>query len=77
MNRPLRAMLTVFAALLAMPAMAATYDLVVEQANRMIVPGRSDKVITINGTVPGPVLRFREGEEAVVRVTNKANMARC
>ncbi len=71
MNRPLRAMLTVFAALLAMPAMAATYDLVVEQANRMIVPGRSDKVITINGTVPGPVLRFREGEEAVVRVTNK------
>jgi CopA family copper-resistance protein len=71
MNRPLRAMLTVFAALLAMPAMAATYELVVEQTNRMIVPGRSDKVITINGTVPGPVLRFREGEEAVVRVTNK------
>jgi FtsP/CotA-like multicopper oxidase with cupredoxin domain len=36
-----------------------------------IVPGRTDSVIAINGTVPGPTLRFKEGEEAVVRVTNK------
>lgn len=52
-------------------AQAATYDLVVERAARQIVPGRTDNVITINGTVPGPVLRFREGEEAIVRVTNR------
>ena len=25
---------------------------------------------TINGTIPGPLLRFREGEEAVIRVNN-------
>ncbi|WP_164155832.1 multicopper oxidase domain-containing protein [Sandarakinorhabdus rubra] len=52
-------------------AQAATYDLVVERKAMQIVPGRTDRVIAINGTVPGPVLRFREGEEAVVRVTNK------
>ena len=50
---------------------AATHDLVVEQRAMQIVPGRTDTVIAINGSVPGPVLRFREGEEAVVRVTNR------
>jgi CopA family copper-resistance protein len=52
-------------------AQAGTYDLVVERAAMQIVPGRTDSVIAINGTVPGPTLRFKEGEEAVVRVTNK------
>jgi CopA family copper-resistance protein len=32
--------------------------------------GRNARAITINGTVPGPVLRFREGEDAVIRVRN-------
>jgi CopA family copper-resistance protein len=59
--------------LLLLPAavQAATYDLVVERQTMQIVPGRSDSVIAINGSVPGPTLRFREGEEAVVRVTNR------
>ncbi|WP_206536345.1 multicopper oxidase domain-containing protein [Sandarakinorhabdus sp. AAP62] len=52
-------------------AQAATYDLVVERQQKQVVPGRSDSVIAINGSVPGPTLRFTEGEEAVVRVTNK------
>ena len=58
---------------LLLPALtqAGTYDLVVERAAMQIVPGRTDSVIAINGTVPGPTLRFKEGEEAVVRVTNK------
>ena len=33
--------------------------------------GRRGTAITINGTVPGPVLRFREGETATLRVTNR------
>ncbi len=31
---------------------------------------RMGTATTINGTLPGPVLRFREGDEAVIRVTN-------
>lgn len=33
--------------------------------------GRETTAVTINGTVPGPLLRFREGESAVLRVTNR------
>ena len=32
--------------------------------------GRRATATTINGTIPGPLLRFREGEEAVIRVNN-------
>jgi CopA family copper-resistance protein len=67
----LRLCLFLFALLAPSLAAAATYDLVVERKAMQIVPGRTDRVIAINGTVPGPVLRFREGEEAVVRVTNR------
>ena len=59
--------------LLPQPVFAATYDLTVNRTRMAIVSGRTDSVITINGTVPGPVLRFREGEEAVVTVTNRLN----
>jgi CopA family copper-resistance protein len=31
---------------------------------------RTARATTINGTLPGPILRFREGDEAVIRVTN-------
>ena len=31
---------------------------------------RRDMATTINGTVPGPLLRFREGEEVTIRVAN-------
>ncbi|HZD04176.1 MAG TPA: copper resistance system multicopper oxidase, partial [Longimicrobiales bacterium] len=31
---------------------------------------RTGRATTINGTLPGPVLRFRQGDEAVIRVTN-------
>ena len=33
--------------------------------------GRQGTAVTINGTVPGPILRFREGEVATLRVTNR------
>ena len=33
--------------------------------------GRSGNAIAVNGSVPGPLLRLREGEEAVIRVANR------
>jgi CopA family copper-resistance protein len=33
--------------------------------------GRNGTAVTINGTVPGPILRFREGETVTLRVTNR------
>lgn len=33
--------------------------------------GQQQMAVTINGTVPGPILRFREGEIATLRVTNR------
>ena len=35
------------------------------------VDGRRGRAITMNGSVPGPLLRFREGGEAVIRVHNE------
>ena len=67
----LRMFLLALGLLLPTLAHAGTYDLVVERAAMQIVPGRTHSVIAINGSVPGPTLRFKEGEEAVVRVTNK------
>lgn len=33
--------------------------------------GRTGNAMTINGSLPGPVIRLREGEDAVIRVTNR------
>ncbi|HKP14239.1 MAG TPA: copper resistance system multicopper oxidase [Blastocatellia bacterium] len=35
------------------------------------VNGRAGKAIAVNGSVPGPLVLLREGEEAVLRVTNR------
>ena len=35
------------------------------------VNGRAGSAIALNGTVPGPLLRLREGQEAVIRVNNR------
>lgn len=35
------------------------------------IAGRDATATTINGTVPGPLLRFREGETVTIRVTNQ------
>ena len=34
------------------------------------IGGRMGRATTINGTLPGPILRFKEGDEAILRVTN-------
>ncbi len=36
-----------------------------------LVNGRSGSAATVNGSLPGPLLRFREGDDVLLRVTNK------
>jgi FtsP/CotA-like multicopper oxidase with cupredoxin domain len=52
------------------PAPAATYDLVIGEAP-VHVTGHAVTATAINGTVPGPTLRWHEGEEVTIRVTNR------
>ncbi len=54
---------------LAAPAQAGTYNLTVDQVT--IDTGEFKKTgIGYNGASPGPVLRFQEGEDVVINVTN-------
>ena len=46
------------------------YNLTIEQ-KEMILGGVTAKAMTINGSIPGPVLEFNEGDLAVINVTNK------
>ena len=46
------------------------YELEIAE-RRLRIEGRNATAVTINGTVPGPLIRLREGEEAVLRVTNR------
>ncbi|MCA8888933.1 MAG: copper resistance system multicopper oxidase [Parvularculaceae bacterium] len=46
-----------------------SFDLTVGR-NAVDIGGRAGHAITVNGTVPGPLLRFREGEELSLRVKN-------
>jgi CopA family copper-resistance protein len=48
----------------------AVYDLTVGET-RFDVAGRRAHAVTVNGTVPGPLIRLREGEETLLRVTNQ------
>ena len=46
------------------------YDLVIDRTP-LTYGGRTGSAITMNGSVPGPLLRFTEGDEAVIRVHNR------
>ncbi len=56
----------------ATPAYAKTveYNLVVER-QPVNITGKSIEKVTVNGGIPAPVLRFKEGDEAVIHATNK------
>ena len=58
--------------LLSSPVKAATseYNLTVDRT-LVNITGKSLKKITVNGTIPAPVLHFKKGDMAVVHVTNK------
>lgn len=51
---------------------AATRDLdLTVERTRITIDGRESNAIAIGGSVPAPTLRWREGEEVVIRVTNR------
>jgi len=54
----------------AAPASGEIIDLVIAKT-RLAVAGRAVAVTTVNGSLPGPLLRLREGERARIRVTNQ------
>ncbi len=45
-------------------------DLYIEHRD-LLVGGRPGRAITINGSIPGPVIRMTEGREALIRVHNR------
>jgi CopA family copper-resistance protein len=51
---------------------AASYQLTVEKT-LVRVSGRQVEKLAINGQIPGPTLHLKEGEDAVIAVTNKTN----
>lgn len=56
----------------ASPSFAQEYHLVIDDA-RIEVAGRVAEGMTINGQLPGPTLRFTEGEDAVIHVRNDSD----
>ena len=50
-------------------AFAGTYDLTIGETS-IDVSGGKKTALSINGSVPGPVLRFKEGEDLILNVTN-------
>ena len=48
---------------------AGTYDLTIAEIT-INVSGKERTALSINGTVPGPTLRFTEGEDLIINVTN-------
>lgn len=69
-----RACLVLAGALAAVPyaAFAGNYDLTVAKA-KVEVDGRAYEKLTVNGSVPGPTLRLREGEKATITVANETD----
>ena len=52
-----------------LPGSSRVFDLVVENRTANFT-GCGRPAIAVNGTIPGPLLHFREGEDVVVNVTN-------
>ena len=51
-------------------SVAGTYDLVIDEMS-VNITGRQRPALAINGSIPAPTLRFAEGEDVVINVTNK------
>ena len=52
------------------PASAATYDLVIDRT-AVRIDGKERRVFSINGQIAAPTLRWTEGEDVTVNVTNR------
>jgi FtsP/CotA-like multicopper oxidase with cupredoxin domain len=53
----------------ALPVLAKTYDLEIKKQN-VFITGKAVEAITINNSIPGPTLRFKEGEDVTINVKN-------
>ncbi len=67
---PLQAWAALPSAVRAPDGPGTSTDLVIAKG-RLDIDGRSAAPTVVNGVLPGPVLRFREGETATIRVTNR------
>jgi FtsP/CotA-like multicopper oxidase with cupredoxin domain len=63
-------LLFIFLMLASLQAQAGEYNLTIARED-VNITGNSVKKITVNGTIPGPTLRFKEGEDVTIHVTNK------
>lgn len=52
------------------PVLAGTYDLVIDRT-KVRIDGQDRQVFSINGDISGPVLRWTEGEDVTINVTNR------
>jgi len=52
------------------PLSGNQYDLEIAET-QAVVDGRKGRAVTVNGNLPAPLLRWREGDEVVIRVTNR------
>lgn len=57
----------------AVPANAAEYSLDIARQT-VNITGHPVEKITVNGSIPAPTLRFKEGEEAIIHVTNRMDV---
>ncbi len=53
-----------------MRKVGGSIDLAIDRLS-LNIGGRHASAIAVNGSVPGPLVRLREGEDAVIRVTNR------
>jgi L-ascorbate oxidase len=54
----------------ATPAFAGAYDLVIDRTD-VTIDGQTRRVFSINGQIAGPTLRWKEGEDVTINVTNR------
>jgi CopA family copper-resistance protein len=56
-----------------LPAATVEYDLTIAWQD-VNITGQTVKAMTVNGQIPGPTLRFTEGDHAVIRVHNEMDV---
>ncbi|ANG61045.1 copper oxidase [Marinobacterium aestuarii] len=69
----MQGLILAIASLAPIGAMAGTYDLVIDE-QIVNITGKDKKAMTINGQLPGPTLRFKEGEDVTINVTNRLDV---
>ncbi len=62
-------LLSMLAGVAALPAHAGEYFITIDEVT-MTVDGETTTGIGMNGTIPGPTLRWQEGEDVTIHVTN-------